>query len=66
MTARTLEVRNHGTTHYKVIKWAGGGEVPAELMGLYTDSTLAQFAIDQYMETRPAKKPVVTRNKVDA
>jgi len=53
--AKVLEVRNHGTTMMKEVKWTNGGEVPKELAGVYTNARIAQEAIDYYMANR--RKP---------
>lgn len=49
----TLE-RCPRTAHLKV-KFVGGGEVPAELAGLYTAEVFAEKDIRKYLETKATK-----------
>lgn len=46
------------------IKWAGGGEVPAELSGLYTSLHAAKSAGEEYLAKRD--KPKNAKNSTRA
>ena len=46
---KKILIRNApGTPHYKVI-YEGGGEIPKDLLSLYTSEKEAQKAIDLYL-----------------
>lgn len=48
---RELEIRNT-PSGMKEIKWAGGGEVPKALQGIWNSVHQAKAAIHTYMSTR--------------
>ncbi len=52
----------------KVIKWAGGGELPKILQGMWTHETPAQNAIDAYLANTAEIRPVQVTNvaKIDS
>tara|TARA_R110002012_G_C11597492_1_gene606943 strand:+ start:147 stop:356 length:210 start_codon:yes stop_codon:yes gene_type:complete len=46
---KKLEAYIHpGTAHYK-LQWSGGGELPAELAGMYTSINLVDSAVLEYL-----------------
>ena len=44
-----------GTSHYK-LQWDGGGELPAELSGVYTSISLVDSAVLTFVHNQPDKK----------
>ena len=44
-----------GTSHYK-LQWEGGGELPAELSGVYTSMSLVDSAVLTWVHNQPEKK----------
>lgn len=44
-----------GTSHYK-LQWDGGGELPAELSGVYTSMSLVDSAVLTFVHNQPDKK----------
>jgi len=44
-----------GTSHYK-LQWDGGGELPAELSGVYTSMNLVDSAVLTFVHNQPDKK----------
>lgn len=55
-----------GTAHYK-IKYEGGGEVPAELSGVYTSINVVDQAVLNFInseKTTPKKKEVTEEEPV--
>lgn len=44
-----------GTSHYK-LQWNGGGELPAELSGVYTSMSLVDSAVLTWVHNQPEKK----------
>ena len=52
---RELEIRPFGTTSMRVVAWKGGGELPKDLSGLYTNDRIAQEAIDKYMSSKVSR-----------
>ena len=44
-----------GTSHYK-LQWDGGGELPAELSGVYTSMSLVDSAVLTFIHNQPDKK----------
>ena len=44
-----------GTSHYK-LQWDGGGELPAELSGIYTSMSLVDSAVLTFVHNQPDKK----------
>ena len=44
-----------GTSHYK-LQWDGGGELPAELSGVYTSMSLVDSAVLTWVHNQPEKK----------
>ena len=50
------EIRYTSQGHLYKMSWVGGGEMPADLSGLYTSKHEAKAAFDSYIEKRDAKK----------
>lgn len=48
----------------KSIKYAGGGELPKELQGLFTSDVEARRAIDKYLLKRDGNKTVEVKQNV--
>ena len=44
-----------GTAHY-ILQWSGGGELPAELSGMYTSLNLVDSAVLTYLNTVKEEK----------
>ena len=49
-----------GTAHYK-IKYEGGGEVPAELSGIYTSLSLVDSAVLTFIESNKESQKKETK-----
>lgn len=44
-----------GTSHY-ILRWAGGGELPEELSGVYTNVSLVDQAVFKYISNQKEEK----------
>jgi len=51
---KELKIRYAKNNSYEIY-YEGGGELPKELHGLYTDHRTAQRAIDKYLTNRPKR-----------
>lgn len=53
-----------GTSHY-ILQYEGGGEVPAELSGIYTSISLVDQAVFTYIHSDKETKKEVKSTKVE-
>jgi hypothetical protein len=53
-----------GTSHYK-LQWDGGGELPAELSGVYTSMSLVDSAVLTFVHNQPDKKADKASKKLE-